>query len=73
MEEKIEIAVGDVVQIHPSHDEAFGGCFMVVSEVKTWGVQGYVTVPGSGGQAYYRCPWKAFVRIGKAEWVQAEA
>lgn len=62
-------AVGDVVQIDPAHDERFGGCFMVITEPKPWGAQGYVTIPGeSGGQAYYRCPSAAMHFIGLAEW-----
>lgn len=60
---------GDVVQIDPSHDEKFGGCFMVVTEPKTWGAQGYVSVPGEKGLAYYRCPWVGMQKIGKAEWI----
>lgn len=61
------LAAGDVVQINPAHDPVFGGCFMVVTEPKGWGAQGYVTVPGKG-DAYYRCPIDALVRIGRAEW-----
>jgi len=59
-----------VVQINPDHDERFGGCFMVVTEPKPWGAQGYVQIPGSKGLAYYRCPSEAFVIIGPAVWVQ---
>lgn len=70
-----DIHVGDVVQIDPEHDERFGACFMVVTELRpTWdGLIGYVTVPGGpdngGGQAYYRIRADHVVRIGKAEWV----
>lgn len=61
---------GDVVQIDPAHDERFGGCFMVVTDPKSWGAQGYVSVPGEkAGQAYYRCPWAGMRKIGRAEWV----
>lgn len=72
------IAVGDVVQIDPEHDEVFGACFMVVTELKpSWsGLQGYVTVPGkdgNGGQAYYRVPEDKVVRIGAAEWAVAQS
>ncbi len=39
------VQVGDVVQIDPEHDPRFGGCLMVVTELKpAWnGLVGYVT------------------------------
>lgn len=61
------IEVGDVVQIAPAYDEWFGGCLLLVTEVKAWGVQGFVKIPGSG-DAYYRAPFTAVFRIGRAEW-----
>lgn len=33
---------GDVIQIDPLHDPMFGGAFLIVTEVKSWGVKGYV-------------------------------
>jgi hypothetical protein len=63
------ISIGDVVQIDPAHDEMFGAALMVVEEIKSWGLQGYVNVPGQG-LAYYRVPNGKFVRIGKAVWIQ---
>ena len=67
-----EIAVGDVVQIDPEHDPAFAACFLVVTELKTWGVMGYVRVPGhDGGDAYYRVPFEKIHRVGVAEWDHA--
>jgi hypothetical protein len=67
------ISVGDVVQIDPSHDARFGGCFLLVTEVKSWGVQGFVAVPDkpSAGEAYYRVGFAKIVRIGRAEWAPA--
>lgn len=63
------IVVGDVVQIDPQHDDVFGACFMVVTELKpTWdGLMGYVTAPGRGN-AFYRVPCDKVTRIGRAEW-----
>lgn len=64
--------INDVVQIDPEHDKCFGGCFMIVTEVYAWGVQGYVQIPSKGdkgGQAYYRCKFENFHPIGRAEWV----
>ena len=72
----VEWEKGQVVQIDPDHDETFGACFMVISEPKAWGAQGYVQIPGKTedqrGQAYYRCPTEAMHLIGKAEWRLAE-
>ena len=67
----VALAPGDVVQIDPEHDERFGGCFMQITEPKSWGAQGFVRVPG-GGNAYYRVPANAMTRIGRAEWVIPE-
>lgn len=67
------LSIGDVVQIDPAHDERFGGCFMVVTEPKGWGAQGYVAVPGSNGLAYYRCPKESMIRVGRAEWLTQDA
>lgn len=66
------IEVGDVVQIDPQSDDMFGACFMIVSEVKTWGAQGYIQVPGKGeegGRAYYRCNFENMMFVGKSIWV----
>lgn len=71
-----EIRVGDVVQIDPAHDDVFGGCFMVVTEIKAWGVQGYVAIPGKGdkgGDAYYRVKFQDVELIGQSEWVRPSA
>ena len=66
-------AVGDVVQIDPEHDpECFGGSLLIVTEVKSWGVQGYVDIPGEG-QAYYRVAFDKIANTGgKAVWVIGE-
>ncbi|MES2729994.1 MAG: hypothetical protein V4621_07890 [Pseudomonadota bacterium] len=64
----------DVVQLDPActANPMFAGCLMVVSEVKPWGVQGYVQALGSdgkpGGQAYYRAQTGTFEYVGKAVW-----
>lgn len=59
----------DVVQVNPSR-EMFGGCMVVVTEVKSWGVQGYVQSAGVPGQQYVRIPTGEFEPTGgKAVWV----
>lgn len=63
-----------VVQLDPEKTEnkMFSGCFMIVTETKTWGIQGYVQSLGEngnmGGQAYYRAKWETFELSGKAIW-----
>ena len=69
------IQVGDIVQLDPvtTTNPMFRGCMMVVTEVKGWGVQGYVQALGKdetiGGQAYYRAVTGTFIRCGLAYWV----
>jgi hypothetical protein len=70
-----ELTPGNVVQLNPETvgNPMFAGCFMVVTEPKTWGAQGYVTALGEGGQpggaAYYRAKWEEMELIGHAEWI----
>ena len=64
-----KLSIGDVVQIDPAHDDVFGGCFMVVTEPKLWGAQGYCSTPGEKGLAYYRCPHESMELVGRAIWV----
>jgi len=69
------VRVHDVVQIDPAHDSVFGACFLVVTEVRDWGVIGYVRVPGQGdkgGDAYYRVKFEHIGWIGPAEWAHPE-
>ena len=73
------LKVGDVVQISPEHDgnPAFAACMLTVSEVKTWGVQGYVQALGTreamGGQAYYRVKFAEIEYVGKSVWAAGSA
>jgi hypothetical protein len=68
--EKIELEIGDVVQIDPTIDTVFGGQFMVITNLRTWGAQGYVpTLSHPVRLAYYRCRFKDMEYVGKATWV----
>jgi len=78
-DERVRIAVGDVIQVDPEKSH-FGAVLCVVSEVKAWGVQCYFLAPGALGegapvtliatnQAFLRVPHADYVRIGRAEWV----
>lgn len=66
------VVVGSIVQIDPEKMGGWGGCLVVVSEVKTWGIQGYVQIPSNTpektGQAYIRVKTEDFVVCGMAEW-----
>lgn len=67
------VKLGSVVQISPETKSAFAGCFLLVTELKAWGVQGFIAMPkGMGsmpGQAYYRAKWEEIEYIGQAVWV----
>ena len=65
-----DLKKGDLVQIDPTSDDMFGGCFMVVTEPKSWGAQGYVPALKEGCVlAYYRCKSENMVKVGRAEWL----
>jgi hypothetical protein len=82
-----ELAVGDVVQIDPATPDCFfAGCLMIVSEPsKSWGAQGYFTIPHSRDQppmidrtempglAYFRATWETMEFVGHAVWTRAES
>jgi hypothetical protein len=48
---------GLIVQVDPKH-EGWGGCLVVVTEVKDWGIQGYTNIPMAEGQAFIRLKWE---------------
>ena len=48
-----ELKVGDIVQVSPDY-EMFGACMVVVTELKSFGIQGYVQSAGVPGQQYIR-------------------
>jgi hypothetical protein len=65
---------GSVVQIHPTLcGPLFQGCFLLVTEVKTWGVQGFFAIPKNReeppGEAYFRAKWEEIEYVGLAPWV----
>lgn len=69
------LKVGHVVQLNPDtcRNPNFGAAFLVVTDPKTWGAQGYVQVLGAngraGGVAYYRARWEEMELIGLAAWI----
>jgi hypothetical protein len=69
---------GDIVQLDPAtcRTAAFRGCFMVVSEPKGFGAQGYITPIGEkldtipNGACYYRAKWEEMeLTGGRAVWM----
>lgn len=57
------VSVDDIIQITDETSEAFE-CLVIVTEVKSFGVQGYMQIPRSG-QAYLRIKWEHFVVVGR--------
>ena len=57
------IKVGEIVQVDPNF-ETFGACMVVVTEIKDWGIQGYVQSAGVNGQQYIRLHTGEFESTG---------
>jgi hypothetical protein len=67
-----DLKVGDIVQVNPDK-EVFGACMVVVTELKSWGIQGYVQSAGVPGQQYIRLNFDDFEFTGgKAVWIVGE-
>jgi hypothetical protein len=70
-----ELEPGEIVQLSPEtcRNKMLAACFMVVTEPKAFGAQGYVQCTGEngemGGCAYYRAHWDEMEPVGRAEWV----
>lgn len=69
------IKVGSIVQIDPAYDPAFGACLLTVTEMKSFGVMGFVRVPErpEAVEAYYRVAFEHIAYIGESEWAPKEA
>ena len=65
---------GDVVQL--SHATNFPFCFMIVTEPKSFGAQGYIFMPQDLGEhpaeAHFRASSAEMTYIGKAAWINKE-
>lgn len=59
------VKVNSVVQVNENGPEGWVGCLVQVSEVKSFGVQGWVQIP-KGGSAYIRLPHEQYDYIGEA-------
>lgn len=58
------VNVDDIIQITNENHKWFG-CILIVSETKSWGVQGYVAIPMQGN-AYIRLEDGDFEVVGRA-------
>ncbi len=75
--DKRVLEIGDIVQIHPEH-ENFGGQLLVVTEPKEWGCQGRLyldTIMHAcryNGRAYLRVKWENMEFVGRLKWIWEE-
>jgi hypothetical protein len=74
-EQYASVSIGSVVQIAPTENHksnGFDACLLIVTERKSWGVQGFVPIPKRGGQvqAFYRVPFDDIELIGHAQWTE---
>ncbi len=68
--EKMDLKPGMVVQLRPEYQpDVFGGAFMVVTEPKPWGAQGYCHCLKGRSVAYIRPKWADMELIGMAAWL----
>lgn len=61
----MEIVENSVVQVNERGQEGWIGCLVQVSEVKSWGIQGWVQVPMQGA-AFIRIKNEEFDIVGHA-------
>lgn len=60
-----KVKPGDIVQIMQNDDRGFRGVLLIVSQVHSWGVQGYAIIPGSGSKpAPFSPPWSLIEPTG---------
>ncbi len=62
------IRENSVVQINGLGKAGWIGCLVQVSELKQWGIQGFVKLPMQG-DAYIRLQWNEIEYIGEAQLV----
>lgn len=57
--------VNDIVQITDESNQHWFACLVQVSEVKSWGIQGFIKIPMQG-DAYIRLKTGSFEVVGTA-------
>ena len=73
-----EVEAGDILQLNPDHE--FGAeTFLVVTEPKEWGAQGYILSPyiienlvRYKGKAYLRVKNGEFEKVGRLTWIRKD-
>jgi hypothetical protein len=72
--EKRELNIGDILQINPEH-EKFPGFFLIVTEPKSFGAQGYLLAFCDfdairyKGKAYLRVKFEDVEWCGQSYWI----
>ncbi len=61
----MRIVAGSVIQVKGEVQNGWGGCLLIVDEVKSFGVQAYLRIPMKG-DAFIRLEWKDIEYIGYA-------
>lgn len=60
------VTENSVVQVNEQGPKEFIGCFVIVTEVRNYGVQGCVPVPASKGTVWINLLWEEMEFIGQA-------
>lgn len=81
LEEDVNLAdlweCGDLVQLDPVNcrNRMLASMIMVVTDLRPWGVMGYVQMPGKdgepGGLAFYRARFDECRWVGKCVWMSS--
>jgi hypothetical protein len=65
--ELLKPRIGELVQVTDEVPHWFR-CIVTVDEIKSWGIQGFVTIPAARdqrpGDAYIRLKWSEFICLG---------
>lgn len=74
--EAMNVEVNDIIQLAPEQSP-WGPLLMIVSEVKTWGVQAYALIPEERDKPpsamFLRAEFGRFVVVGRAVWASSSA
>jgi hypothetical protein len=74
--EKRDLKIGDLLQIKREHK--FGGFLVVVTDIKSFGCQGYLMsaydfkAARYNGRAYVRVNFEEVEYVGHLEWIERE-
>jgi hypothetical protein len=68
--DKMQVRRGSVLQVDVK-SERFGGCIVIVDEVRSWGVTCYIPYV-DGSTIPLRMSWDDVVYIGEARWTWSD-